>query len=134
MLANGARKASDFARLLDPNADHPKVLDELKQLSFYTDCYQGQHWSLPEEVISRDLAEGLLRIASNFAPAEARRITTEEMELWIQYMQPVWKTTDECMERALFEWDREMRRRGLIPESMTSMRDFFRIGIDLNRN
>ena len=133
MLAQGAKKASDFVQLFDSNADHPQILDELKQLSFYTDCYRRKHWSVPEEVVSRDLAQGLLQIASNLAPAEARRISPEEMELWIQYMQPVWKTTDELMQKALFDWDHEMRRRGLIPESMTSMRDFFSEGIDLRR-
>jgi hypothetical protein len=75
----------------------------------------------------------MLQIASNLVPPEARRITAEEMELWIQFMQPVWKTTDELMEKALFDWDGEMRRRGLIPETMTSMKAFFTTGIDLRR-
>jgi AbiV family abortive infection protein len=133
MLAQGARKASDFSQLFDSNAEHAQILEELKQISFYTDCYRQKHWSVPEEVVSRDLAEGLLQIASNLVPPEARRITAEEMELWIQFMQPVWKTTDELMEKALFDWDGEMRRRGLIPETMTSMKAFFTTGSDLRR-
>jgi AbiV family abortive infection protein len=38
MIQGGARKLDDFGPMFDPNSDHPYILDQLKQLSFYTDC------------------------------------------------------------------------------------------------
>src|SRR5882672_9456339 len=34
----GARKLDDFAALVAGDTEHPLILDQLKQLAFYTDC------------------------------------------------------------------------------------------------
>ncbi|MBN1085452.1 AbiV family abortive infection protein [Erwinia aphidicola] len=36
--------------------EHPFALDQLKQISFYTDCLGKAHWSIPDNVIDRDTA------------------------------------------------------------------------------
>ena len=42
--------------LFDETSDHPFVLDNLKQLGFYTDCLGKATWALPWKVIDEDLA------------------------------------------------------------------------------
>lgn len=125
--ASGARRARDFAPLLDPDAEHPHLLDKLKQISFYTDCFRKGHWSVPGDVINKELAEGLLLTAGVLTGTW--NVTSEEIELWIQFLQPVWMKSRALMEDALFQWDKEMRRRGLggLNDSVT-MEAFFKDG------
>jgi len=115
----GARRAQDFLPLFYPDAEHTYLLDQLKQVSLYTDCFGKARWSFPEQVVGQELAEGLLLIAEAFA--QIRETTMEEIDLWIQYMGPAWNAPDGARESALFEWDKEMRRRGLIKEKEGSL-------------
>ncbi len=87
----GARRANDFLPLFHPDAEHPFILDQLKQVSFYTDCLRKGHWSVPEKVATKEAAESLLKIAEGFS--RSRETTTEEIDLWIQYIKPVWHAT-----------------------------------------
>lgn len=123
----GARRAGDFVPLLEPDAEHPYILDKLKQISIYTDCFQKGRWSLPEEIVEEQLAESLLMAAEVLS--QHHEVTKEEIDLWIQYVQPYWKTSNEACQRALFEWDKEMRKRGLL-RGKTTMEKFFMTGID----
>jgi AbiV family abortive infection protein len=126
----GARRAQDFLSLLDPEADHPYVLDKIKQISFYTDCFQKGHWAVPKKLIGKEFAHGLLRIADSFA--RSREITVEEVDLWVKYLSPYWKTSTSSMQKALFEWDKEIRKRGLVDKTNAlTMETFFTKGIDL---
>jgi len=124
-VKSGARRATDFAKLFDDDAEHPQLLDNIKQICFYTDCLSDCRWSVPEKTIERDLAESMLRAAE--AMANVREITTQEIELWIEYLKPCWSQSDEVRAAALFAWDEEMRRRGLA-EGEVTMETFFRRG------
>jgi AbiV family abortive infection protein len=122
LYTKGARRANDFLPLFQSDAEHPFILDQLKQLSFYTDCLRKGHWSVPEEVATKEIAEDLLKIAEGLS--HGRKVTTEEIDLWIQYIRPVWRTKDAS--QALFEWDKEVRRRGLArKDSSVTMEQFF---------
>ncbi|HEX3352981.1 MAG TPA: hypothetical protein VHS34_09180, partial [Terriglobales bacterium] len=66
------------------------------------------------------------KIAEGFS--QGRETTTEEIDLWIQYMKPAWHASDGSREKALFEWDKEMRRRGLAKNTMT-LEQFFVEGV-----
>ena len=125
-MIRGASRLRDFLHLFDSQADHPQILDQLKQLSFYTDCLANRHWSAPDKVIDQDLAKGLVQVAE--IVCNARDITTEEIDLWSLHMKPVYKTTIEAMERALIAWDREMRSRGLVSSGLT-MEEFVTRGV-----
>jgi AbiV family abortive infection protein len=124
----GARCAEDFKSLLAPDAEHPYLLDKVKQIAIYTDSYKKGHWSVPEQVVEKELAQSLLTTAEIMSTD--RDVTAEEIELWIKYLQPHWKTSTAASQQALFEWDREMRRRGLIKGEKTTMEQFFASGID----
>jgi len=60
--------------------------------------------------------------------AHGREIQAEEIDLWIQHMQPSWKSSKESMEKALFEWEKALRSRGLA-ESSGRLEQFFKEGI-----
>jgi AbiV family abortive infection protein len=126
-FVKGARRAEDFKWLLSPDAEHPYVLDKVKQISIYTDCYRRGHWSVPEQIVEKELAQSLLAAAEVLS--HHRDITTEEIELWIQYLQPSWKASTAASQQALFEWDKEMRRRGLLKDDGTTMEEFFTTGM-----
>jgi AbiV family abortive infection protein len=121
-VAKGASKLGDFRRLVDPDSDHPHVLDQIKQISLYTDCLGNARWSVPEDVMERELATALVGVAKVLSAS--REVTPEEIELWIYYMRPAFRTTLEAMERALAEWDAEMRRRGLCSQDGHTMEEF----------
>ena len=125
----GARRAQDFLPLFDADADHPFVLDKMKQISMYTDCFNKGHWSIPEQAITKELVEALLLIADSLA--HDRQITAEEIDLWVRYLQPHWKISSSKAEQALFEWDKEIRRRGLAGKSgdEETIEKFFTTGI-----
>ena len=132
-VAAGARRARDFATLLNPDAEHAHLLDKLKQISLYTDCFCKGHWSVPADVVDKELAESLVLSAEVLVPA--REISTEEIELWIQYMQPVWGRGKAAasMEEALFQWNGEIRRRGLADADSCSLEAFFKVGFPLGK-
>lgn len=111
LVASGARNLEDFRPLFDSGSDHPFLLDQVKQIGFYTDCLGEVHWSTPQEVIDESLAGTLVRIARILA--RDRVVTVEEIELWVKYIGPVWKGPLEWMKKALAEWHAELVRRKL---------------------
>jgi AbiV family abortive infection protein len=129
-ILKGSSKLQDFGHLFDSNSEHPRLLDQLKQVSFYTDCLSNAHWSVPDEVVDMSLGRMLVEVAEVLC--QSREITEEEIELWTAYLQPVYNTTQEAMERALMAWDREMRARGLL-KGGTTMAEFVTKGIQVRR-
>lgn len=123
----GASKLEDFRKMFAPDSHHPHVLDQLKQLCFYTDCLGKAHWSIPQEVIEETLATMLVRLAEILAGS--RETAAEEIELWIQHMQPTWRCSSEQMQEALVSWDKAMRARGLLPDDHPEMETFIREGL-----
>lgn len=63
LLAAGARQLEDMRPMFDERSDHPDVLDQLKQLAFYTDCLGKGHWSEPSTAIQSGLARALVKTA-----------------------------------------------------------------------
>ncbi|TRZ96682.1 MAG: AbiV family abortive infection protein [Dehalococcoidia bacterium] len=122
LAVQGARKLSDFRKLTDPSSDHRYILDQVKQIGFYTDCLGASHWSLPHEVIDKTLASLLVDVASLLATKH--HATTKEVELWIKHMQPVWRTSPVWMEAALKNWYADMQAHGLVPPGDNEMAAF----------
>jgi AbiV family abortive infection protein len=122
----GARRAHDFGSLFSAQADHPQILDKIKQISIYTDCFRKGHWSIPEQVVDKEFVQGLLLAADSLA--HDRNITAEEIDLWIQYLKPSWGVSHADSEKALFEWDKEIRRRGLAKDDNETLEKFFTTG------
>ena len=47
LFARGARCLNDFTSLFDKDGEHPFLLDQVKQIGFYSDCLGKAHWSVP---------------------------------------------------------------------------------------
>lgn len=121
-VLKGARKLDDFRALIAEDADHPALLDQLKQLAFYTDCLGKRHWSVPSEVIEQDLASIIVRTAKLLAVDV--EITEREIELWVQHVGPVWKQSKEIMEKALVDWYAALQAEGIKPTGENGMQQF----------
>lgn len=127
LFLKGARKLSDFAPLFSSTSDHPYLLDQIKQISFYTDCLGDAHWSYPEDVIDADLCNSLVFTASILGKGDD--IKPREIELWIQHVGPVWRSHPERMEKGLTDWYASLQAEGLKPQGKNAMRSFVLEGI-----
>ncbi len=126
LAASGARKLDDFRVLFDDSSDHPFLVDQIKQLGFYTDCLGAAHWSVPSQVVDENLATTLVSIAELFA--HDREYTEKEVSLWIEHIGPVWKKDLSWMKQALVNWSRAMQKAGLSEAGGDEMADFVRDG------
>ena len=124
LVANGARKLDDFRPVFDTSADHPYLLDQVKQLGFYTDCLGERHWSTPGSVVDEELSCSLVQAADLLA--KDNRHTQREIELWIEHIGPVWKKDHKWMKQALINWYAAMQSEGLSPEGENKMGAFVR--------
>jgi AbiV family abortive infection protein len=127
LVEQGARKLDDFKPLFEESSDHPSVLDQLKQIGFYTDCLGKAHWSMPQEIIDESLAKTLIQVAKIFA--RDKRVSKNEIDLWIKHIGPVWKRDPSWMKQALCNWYREMQDAGLAPAGENEMEKFIKSGI-----
>jgi AbiV family abortive infection protein len=122
MFKNGARKFDDFLPMFREDAEHPYILDQVKQISFYTDCLGNAHWSIPEEVIDENLAKMMVDLAKIFI--SHKKVTEKEIELWAKHIGTVSKKNMAWMKIALENFYSEMQECGLDPEGLNKMRDF----------
>ncbi|WP_202882255.1 AbiV family abortive infection protein [Candidatus Manganitrophus noduliformans] len=127
LAAAGARRLDDLRPLFDETSDHPFVLDNLKQLGFYTDCLGNAHWALPWEVIDEGLARMLVQIAKALAGKDQH--TAREIALWMEHIGPVWKKDPAWMKQALVNWYGAMQAEGLATDGPNAMEQFIRYGV-----
>ena len=127
LVAVGARKLDDLRPLFATDAEHPYVLDQLKQIGFYTDCLGRAHWSKPQTVVDEPLARTLVQLANLFA--KDRQFTEKEIELWIKHLGPVWGRDPAWMKQALVNWYADMQQQGLTAEGPNEMERFIREGL-----
>jgi AbiV family abortive infection protein len=126
-VRRGALKLQDFAPMFSNNVDHPQILDQVKQISFYRDCLGKAHWSVPEEIIDQTLATMLVVTSEVLGTGED--ISEREVQLWIQHLLPVWRHTNEAMEKGLSDWYSAMQAEGLKAPGENPMRKFILEGI-----
>jgi len=112
MVQQGARKLDDFETMFDPSAEHPYFLDNIKQISVYTDCLGLAHWSNPSEVIDKLLAKYLILIAQ--ALSSGREVTTKEIDLWKKHLKNS-GVSFRSQKEALLHWYYDMENNGLLP-------------------
>ncbi len=131
LVTNGARKIEDFGAIVDSNSNHPRTLDLVKQLGFYSDCLGDGHWSAPNEAINRDLASSLVEVAEIVAPR--RVISIRELELWIEHWNPNHPEGDVGMMRGVADYYAAMQAEGLAPAGPNVMATFLRLGMSDNQ-
>lgn len=126
-VSEGANKLRDFANLFDENSEHPYLLDQVKQIGFYTDCLGKAHWSEPEKVIDEKLAVLLVNTAKIFA--NDKEVTETEIKLWIQHVSPCLGKSAADAEIGLKKWYEEMQYLGLKPAGENEAAKFIHDGI-----
>ena len=131
LAAKGARRLDDFKPIVDSASDHPEVLDATKQIGFYTDCLGNAHWSLPSEVVDEVLAKSLVAAAEVLSPE--RHISVRELELWVEYLGPVWNKNPDWMKQALVNWYGAMQAEGLAPAGPNKMQAFVKEGLSIDQ-
>lgn len=97
LAAKGAHSLTPLRDAVDKDGEHTAVLDAVKQIGLYTDCYGDCHWSVPSEVIDANLAKQLVMTAEVLS--QKVEISPREIELWKEIMEPVWGTP--AMQEAL---------------------------------
>lgn len=111
-IGRGKIKLEDFRDLFSPDNASSKILDQIKQVGFYTDCFGHAHWSIPAEIIDKSFAEHILQMASSHCKT-GKEISVKEIELWIECLSPVWMKSMEEMKQGLVTWRKKMLEAGL---------------------
>tara|TARA_B100000424_G_C22887534_1_gene472176 strand:- start:192 stop:902 length:711 start_codon:yes stop_codon:yes gene_type:complete len=124
LIKNGANKLEDFRDMFKPNSEHPYVLDNLKQIGFYTDCLGQSNWSIPTNIIDRDITRSILNVAECLTTETNH--TEREVELWASYLGPVKYESLQHQKAALHDWFIAMKKEGLIKEEKVSFDDFLK--------
>jgi AbiV family abortive infection protein len=122
LFASGARELEQFRPMFAENADHTAILDNLKQLGFYTDCLGKAHWARPPEVIEAGLARQLVGVAKILS--HPTKYSAREVTLWVEHIGPVWKQDMAWMKQALLNWQAAMHREGLSKTRVEETREF----------
>lgn len=125
LVAQGHRQLEDFLPAFDPTSDYPVILENLKQLGFYTDHYTTGKWSDPAEVDLDFISKYLLNMASVLS--DHPTTTETEIELWVKHMLPVKHAPADASKNAMRAWYDDMRQRGLTnasPEYINSVLEY----------
>lgn len=111
LVQKGARSLDELRPLFDPESDHPDILDQVKQLCTYTDCFTKAKWSSPEDVQVEKLAPYLVEMAKVLGRPKA--IAAEEIELWRKHLLPVKAAPMAAKKQAVSAWFQEVKVHGL---------------------
>lgn len=88
------------------------IVDNIKQLSFYSGCYFNKQWASPvgavEELVAT-VAVAMAEILTDNRTAPC----VEEIEIWIKHIKPVRTADIDTQLRALESWYQEMKEIGL---------------------
>jgi AbiV family abortive infection protein len=122
LAVRGARTLDALRQIVDPDSDHPEIMDQLKQLGFYTDCLGKTRWSIPTSVIGDELARSIVAIAKVFGRAKV--ISAREVELWVKHVGPVRNLEMTLQKQAVVAWQQEMYAEGLSTTTAEEMRLF----------
>lgn len=127
LVSKGARNLEEFRPIFNSENDHGQVLDNLKQLSFYTDVFSSKKWSDPKDVIDKELAEMILLSAKILSSKEEGIDSEEGLKLWIKHIKPVWKSEMSLMKQALIDCYKEASELGIIQkEKVGEMEKFIK--------
>lgn len=121
LAAEGARTLSQLRTAADPAGDHTAMLDSVKQLSFYTDCYGNVgRWSEPSDAVDPEFAKAILATAHLLNRDE--ETTERELELWSSIVGPNYgKAT---MVDALLDFQQKLFAEGLTSTTAEELKAF----------
>lgn len=121
LAAEGARTMMQLRAAADSGADHTAMLDVVKQLCLYTDCYgNAARWSDPASAVEPDFSRAILATAKIL---NREQITTaRELELWASIVGPHYDKP--TMTDALFRFQEQAFAEGLTTTTREAMEAF----------
>lgn len=123
LAAEGARTLQQMRSAADPSGDHTAMLDSIKQLAFYTDCFNASpRWSSPADAVAPDFAEAILSTARLLN--RDSETTVRELELWATIVGPHYAKP--TMVDALLKFQHQVHAEGLSPVTSEVMEAFVR--------
>jgi AbiV family abortive infection protein len=119
LVREGARELHEFKSIFTKETEEDRArYDTVKQLGFYTDCCGDAHWSIPIEVIDKNLASFLTSLALDLTKVRDL-VTAKELQLWALHM------SGGMTRENLLRWCSAMVEAGLKPhEYIEEMRRF----------
>jgi AbiV family abortive infection protein len=127
LFVGGARTLDEFKTAFESTESHGQDIDNIKQLSFYTDIFGKGVWSHPKKAIDKKFARMILEFANILTKKSSISIESEKgLELWVKHMKPVWKEQKMSeMKEALIECYEEAESEGIINKGKANeMREF----------
>lgn len=120
LVAQGARTLKQLKPAASPEAEHTEMLDIIKQLSLYVDCYgNNSRWSSPKD-IEPELTKAIIATARILN--RDNETTEKELQLWVDIVGPHYGLPS--MVAALLEFQKQMFEIGLSPTSPEQMAAF----------
>jgi AbiV family abortive infection protein len=120
LVRGGARNLRGMADAVNSDGEPAALLDNLKQIAFYTDCLGDRHWSSPSEIISQELAQSMIRMAE--VMWGNREVTLRELELWGEHVQPHYGRATMIQATAAFQ--KAMHEEGLSDTTADQLLEF----------
>lgn len=125
LAAEGARTLVQMRAAADPAGEHTAMLDTVKQLAFYTDCFNASpRWSEPTDAVDPNFADAILSIARRLN--RDCETTVRELELWAAIVGPHYDRP--TMVDALLRFQEQVYAEGLSSTTPEAMEAFVRGG------
>lgn len=106
LAKGGAKTLNDLRECCNTEGEHTFLLNNLKQIGFYTDCLGDRNWSRPVEVINKEVCTSILRVAEVLC--RDKEISVREIELWVESIKKY-----SYSKQALVNWHQAMLAEGL---------------------
>ncbi len=105
----------------DPDGEHTEILDAVKQLAFYTDCFNASpRWSEPTDAVDPNFAGAILSTARMLN--RECETTVRELELWTKIVGPHYAKP--TMVDALLRFQKQVYEEGLSTTTPEAMQAF----------
>jgi len=121
LVAKSAKTLQDLAPMLDETSEHPVLIDVIKQLGFYSDCYGNAHWSEPAVVMDKKMTKQMMFLARVLLPR--REMKVREIELWNKHVTPHWGTPE--MMQGAVNYHKALIEEGLDNSTMEEIEAFY---------
>jgi AbiV family abortive infection protein len=121
LASEEARTLAQLRPATQIDGDHTAMLDSVKQLSFYTDCFtEKARWSEPNEAVDQPFAPAILAVAKLLNRESTA--TVRELQLWVQLVAPHYNKP--TMKDAVLTFQKELFKEGLTTVFPKALGDF----------
>jgi len=123
LASEGATTMMQLRPATEIEGDHTEMLERVKQLSFYTDCFTDNvRWSEPGEAVDAPFAPAIVATAK-LLNREAET-SVRELELWVECVAPHYARP--TMSDAMLMFQRRLFDEGLTTRTPEAMEAFMR--------